>query len=431
MKTYKLKEPKSKQDYKGAPDHAPDLPLPVGIDLHPDMFDAIELRQGKQASKAEVTRRFREIAVADIVSWAKEQLDSEKNLLIIEATSNSFDTVAQLTDAGFSCVIVDSTQTEKVSEAFIDNDQLAAERIARCYLTGFAKTVWVPDDQTIERRELLHAYQNAVTAHVRATNELKSFLTTKNIRPGQRNLNLAKNQAWIYQRFEKVEKDISPLRKDILDQLIETLNYTKQTRDKFYRAISQQMLEHSDMLKCLRVVGIGMINAFAIVAIVGDVRRFATANKLVSYLGLNPGRKKSGTGIDIKKGTGKRGRRDMRSLLIQAAQVVLNRSAHSNNKLGKWGFKLYMRTGNRNIAVVAIARKLAVSLYYILSGREIDLAEQEKGMERKFRQLSVEIGEAGRKALGLPEKTGELVKHLFEKIGWQAEVAPTATPSQS
>ncbi len=68
-----------------------------------------------------------------------------------------------------------------------------------------------------------------------------------------------------------------------------------------------------------------MINVFAIVAIVGDVQRFANSKKLVSYLELNPGRKKSGKGKDEKKGAGGRGRGDIlvvRFLLFSTASEL-------------------------------------------------------------------------------------------------------------
>ena len=422
MKTYQIKQPKSKADYKGAPDTSPDLPCPVGIDLHPDIFDAVELRQGKKAKDATVTSRHCEVPAGEIATWATTHLDPQQHLLVIEATTNTFDVVGQLADAGFSSVVVDTTQIDKVSDAFIDNDQIAAERIARCYLTGMAKTVWVPDDRTIERRQLLQVYTGSVADRVRANNELKSFLTSQSIRPGQRNLELEKNQKWLRQQLAD---KLSPLQKEILDGHIANLHHAAGVRQKYYRMIVEQMLENQDMLKCLRVVGIGMINAFAIVAIVGDVKRFANAKKLVSYLGLNPGRKTSGKGKDKKKGTGNRGRGDMRSLLIQAAQSVLNQAsrAKNKNKLTRWGFRLFARKGNRNIAVVAIARKLATALYYILSGRESDLAEQEAPLRRKFYNLSGDIGKAGRVQLGLPEKTKDCVDHLFEKVNWTSAPA--------
>lgn len=404
----------------GAPVHVPDLPCPVGIDLHPDIFDAVELSQRKRTKDAKVERRFREQPTGQLAAWAKKHLDPEKNLLIIEATSNAFDAVGKLFDAGFCCVVVESAQVSKVGDAFIDDDQIAAERIGRCYLTGYCKVVWVPDEKTRERRELLHAYDGAVTDHVRATNELKSFLTARNIRTGTRNLHLDKNHKWIDEQLE-----LSPTQNVIYEQLYSSLHHAKAIRDQYYNMICVEMLGHKKMLSCLRVVGIGMINAFAIVAIVGDIKRFATPKKLVSYLGLNPGRKKSGKGKDIKTGTGNRGRRDMRSLLIQAAQSVLNQ-AKKGNKLGKWGFRLFARKGNRNIAVVAIARKLVHALYYILSGRSSDLLEQREPMKRKFYKLSAELGVEGRKALSLPEKRAEFVSYLFEKVDWSE---PDAKPA--
>jgi hypothetical protein len=214
---------------------------------------------------------------------------------------------------------------------------------------------------------------------------------------------------------------LSEVQSVILEGLFQNLEEARAKRDLFYRLICTEMLEHKEMLSALRVVGIGMINAFAIVAIVGDIKRFANPRKLVSYLGLNPGRKKSGRGKDIKKPTGKRGRRDMRVYLIQAAQVVLNKTRAEKNRLSRWGFKLFARTGKRNIAVVAIARKLAHALYYILAGKSTDLLEQREPMKRKLNKLSAEIGKEGRKKLGLPEKRREFVAYLFEKIGWPEE----------
>ena len=271
-----------------------------------------------------------------------------------------------------------------------------------------------PTKKTRERRDLLHAYNGAVTDHVRAINEMKSFLTTRNIRPGSRNLHLDRNRDWAKAQFG----ELSPVQAVVWERLCENLDHTKAGRDSFYAMICKEMLQHQGMLNCLRVVGIGMINAFAIVAIVGDIKRFANAKKLVSYLGLNPGRKKSGRGKDKKKGIGSRGRSDMRSLLIQAAHCVLTQSAKNKNKLGKWGFKLFARTGNRNVAVVAIARKLSHALYHILSGRTTDMLEQREPMRRKLQKLSHELGKEGREALGLPGKRAEFVEQLFRKVGW-------------
>ena len=123
-------------------------------------------------------------------------------------------------------------------------------------------------------------------------------------------------------------------------------------------SISARVATNPMMLACLKLLGIGVINAFALLAIIGDIRRFEHAGKLVAYLGLNPGQKESGKGKRIKIGVGNRGRGDMRRLLIQGAHAVLRYGRGS--KLSTWGWKLFARKGSRNVAVAAIARKMAV-----------------------------------------------------------------------
>ncbi|MCK9588556.1 MAG: transposase [Terrimicrobiaceae bacterium] len=135
---------------------------------------------------------------------------------------------------------------------------------------------------------------------------------------------------------------------------------------RFLRLISQQICAEPLMLRCMKLLGIGKTNAFALLAVTGEVRRFDRPEKLVAYIGLNPGQRRSGNGKNIKLGVGKRGRGDMRHLLIQGAQAVLRMGG--NTPLGKWGWNLFARKGNRNTAVAAVARKLLVQVWHLLSG---------------------------------------------------------------
>ena len=374
------------------------------------------LNQAARTADAKKEKAWCEIPTENMIEWATKELDPEIHLIVIEATSNTFDSVTKLTDKGFSSIVVESNQVSKVSDAFLDSDQIAAERIGRCYLTGLAKVVWVPDEKTRERREILHAYNKSVTDCTRANNELKSYLTGFNVRPGKRNLMLEEHRDWVRKKLP-----MTPTREIRLEEFFANLDRAKESKDRFYEIICREMAGNKKMLNCLRVVGIGLINAFAIVSIVGDINRFATPKKLVSYVGLNPGSKKSGRGKDIKIGVGNRGRKDMRTLLIQAAQAVLRKARADNNKLAKWGFKLFARKGNRNVAVAAIARKLVQMLYYILKGHIVDFAEQRKPMERKLYTISRTLGPEGRREAGLSLKPKEAVSELFTKSGWPLE----------
>lgn len=422
MKTYTIEPSETKDKAPPVAEEDPNekarrinKPKIAPIDLHPDVFDCVELAQGQRAIDATRQRSWQQIPTGKLSQWAKKHLDPDIHLIVIEATSNCFDAIGKLVDAGFSAIAVESNQVSKVGDAFLDNDEIAAERIGRCYLTGFTKVVWVPDEKTRERRELLHSYLNAVSDCTRANNELKSYLTTFNIRPGKRNLCQPENQNWIR---EKMGDKLTEVREANLTNLFSKLAQAKATKDLYYTMICREMAQNKQMLNCLRVVGIGLINAFAIVAIVGDIRRFAHAKKLVSYLGLNPGSKKSGRGKEMKFGVGHRGRKDIRALLIQAAQAVLRKSRAETNQLARWGFKLFARKGNRNVAVAAIARKLVHMLYHILSGRIVTHKEQRKPMERKLYIISRTLGKEGRVELDLPSKPGEAVEQMFTLSGW-------------
>ena len=143
----------------------------------------------------------------------------------------------------------------------------------------------------------------------------------------------------------------------------------------------------------------GLINAFALLAVIGDVRRFERPEKLVAYIGLNPGQRQSGMGKNVKLGVGKRGRGDIRHLLIQGAQAVLRMGRAT--ALGQWGWKLFARKGNRNVAVAAVARKLLIQVWHMLSGNPPTALETHKSFTLKLHKLAVSLGTSLRGKLQL------------------------------
>jgi len=178
--------------------------------------------------------------------------------------------------------------------------------------------------------------------------------------------------------------------------------------------ICQQVCEEPLMLRCMKVLGIGKVNAFALLAIIGNVRRFTGPEKLVAYLGLNPGRKRSGNDKDQRIGVGHRGRGDLRSLLVQGAQAVMRMGGKT--ELGKWGWKLFARKGYRNIAVVAVARKMAVQVWHVLSGNPPTMVEKDRSLAAKLQKLIVVLGKDLRAKMGLPSTLAEGIRELQTRL---------------
>ena len=112
---------------------------------------------------------------------------------------------------GLRAVVLESCHVGKHAKTYADNDKMAAARIALVFLAGNAPCVWVPDEQSRQCRELLHAYGKAVADHTAAGNSLRAYLNGNAIRPAKGNLELESTRQWMLK-----QRDWSPLQKEIL-----------------------------------------------------------------------------------------------------------------------------------------------------------------------------------------------------------------------
>jgi len=389
----------------------------VGLDCHPDTFTAAVCRGSTPGDMRQLSCHDG-MSLDKLMAWAKKELTGE-DLILMEAGANSFEICRLLHALGLRATVLESAWVGRHAKKYADNDRMAAARIVRVYLGGEAPCVWQPDAITRERRELLHLYQKAVTAHTQAVNGFKGYLNQFTIRPGSRKLSSPKMETWLLG-----QREWTALQRELLADHFSQLRQQEERRVKFTRLISAQICAEPLMLSCMKLLGIGRINAFALLAIIGDVKRFATPRKLVAYLGLNPGLKESGHGKSQKVGMGKRGRGDMRHLLIQAAHAVLR--SGRDTALGKWGWKLFARKGHRNVAVAAVARKLVTQVWHVLNGHRVEALENDKSYGAKLKQLCVTLGKKLRAQLCLPATLEGCIASLKNLTS----IPPTPTFSQ-
>jgi transposase len=283
--------------------------------------------------------------------------------------------------------------------------------------------VWVPDETTFGRRELLHCYRKAVADHTAATNSLRDFLNGHAIRPGKRKLELESTRQWILAQ----RQDWSELQQSLLGDYYTNINFAKKRRQDLYQRIAVEVGAEPMMLRCMKLLGVGIVNAFALMAVIGDVRRFESPQKLVAYVGLNPGQRTSGNGKAIKVGVGRRGRGDLRRLLVQGAQAVLRMGKAS--AMGQWGWKLFARKGNRNVAVVAVARKLLVQVWHLLVGNPPTALESDKSLSAKLVKVALALGTKLRIQLGWGKTLAQCAQTLRERISQVAAAPCQSSPS--
>jgi len=143
-------------------------------------------------------------------------------------------------------------------------------------------------------------------------------------------------------------------------ELLEMLDRMDRSMGELDQAVAQQAEARPAAANLMRQPGVGPVTGLALALAIGPVQRFANSKKLVSYLGLNP-REDSSGGKQRLGAISKQGNSLVRFLLVEAAQTA----ARLDPELRRDYQRLKFRRGQA-VAQVAIARKLAVRLYWKL-----------------------------------------------------------------
>lgn len=376
----------------------------VGFDSHPDTFTAA-LLQGSTPAAAVLEKTFNQVPLTQLPSWAKKHT-TPQDLFVLEASGNSFQIVRTLAAIGRQALVLESCQMGRLKEAHANNDKISAVRIGKAYLAGTAKTVWVPDAKTQERRDWFHAHRKAVKRTTQMRNRLLSYLSDQGVRLAK-GTPLARGTAAEAQL--RPLKAWSPRQWQVIAGLLMELRHADEQRDHWRSLIAQEVLADPQLLSIVRLCGVREMVAFALGALIGDIQRFSEPRKLVKYIGLNPAFDDSGEG-KWSGGIAGHGRKDLRGLLIESAQAIL-RSTHP---LAKWGKKLLARKGSVNLVAGAVARKLTVAIWYLLMGRWTPLEEIDDRLAQKVGKILTSVGPKGFKQLGKPRLA--LRKETFDLL---------------
>jgi hypothetical protein len=145
----------------------------------------------------------------------------------------------------------------------------------------------------------------------------------------------------------------------------------------------------------MSVPGVGLVTASAFLAQVGEITRFPNPNRLVSYLGLNPSLRQSGDN-DARTGRiSKQGSALVRHVLVEAAQTAIR----SPGPLRAFFERVRTRRGHA-VAIVAVARKLAVLFWHLLASGQDYAYSMPTPTAKKLRSVELKAGAPSRQGGG-------------------------------
>lgn len=221
------------------------------------------------------------------------------------------------------------------------------------------KTPEQPDLQSLHRvRQRLVGRRGALI------NQLRAILLERGIVVPQTRRALEK---WLPEILADESNGLSPRRRRLIEELRaewRELDRRIAAFDEEFHAVAKR---EADCRRLCEIPGIGVLNATALVAAVGDGSAFSKGRDFAAWLGLTP-RECSTGGKQRLLGISKRGNRYLRTLLIHGARAALPYLAERSDALGGWLRSLLARA-HRNVVVVALANKLARMAWAVLTGQ--------------------------------------------------------------
>jgi transposase len=239
-------------------------------------------------------------------------------------------------------------QTKRVRKQKTDRQD--AQLLLKLLLEDRFPRVWVPSPENRDLRQLL--WHRLVQMRTRIMNQLQALAMNEGKKwkkrlwsePGRAQLEKLRLAPWASRR-----------RQD-LSELLDRMNLTIQ---ELTAAVEEEAKRRPEVLRLMTHPGVGPLTALAFVLIIGTPARFHCGKQIGSYVGLIPC-EDSSAGRQRLGHISKQGNALLRFLLVEAAQAAVRFDSDWRRRY----LHLAMRREHR-IAKVAMARKLAVRLYWM------------------------------------------------------------------
>jgi transposase len=231
-------------------------------------------------------------------------------------------------------------------------DREDARLLLRLLLEDRFPRIWVPSRENRDLRQLLWHRHRMVQARTRIMNQLQAVALNEGLR--------CKKRLWRERGRAQLESfQLAPWASRRRHDLLELLDRLNPTIAELNQAVDQEVEKCPAARRFMSHPGVGPLTSLAFVLIIEEAERFGCGKQVASYLGLVPLEKSSGNRRRLGHIT-KQGNSMLRFLLVEAAQVTVR-------SIPEWRGKYFhpmMRRG-RKIAKVAMARRLAVRLFWM------------------------------------------------------------------
>ncbi len=328
----------------------------IAIDIHKHYV----LLGGMNAQK-EWVLRTRKVRMSRFPEWVQKNL-KPTDAVVIESTSNAWDIYDLIAPLVAKTVVANPLKVGQIAGAKVKTDRLDVERLLTLLIADIVPEVWVPPHHVRDLRSLI-SHRWRIHKQISMTkNRLQSFIHRFNLIPPEGALFSDENRSWWQ------EQDFSTMVRLQIEQDLLILEHLSAHKDAIHQelaCLSNRDPWSKDMVFLMQIPGLGVVLSMTVLSAIGDISRFEHAKNLVGYAGLGAGVHDSGKKHQ-GKGITKTGRKELRWAMVEAAWGAVRSDPY-------WKAQhedLKKRGKHANEAIVAVARKMLVAVWHILSKRE-------------------------------------------------------------
>lgn len=350
----------------------------MGLDVHKHYLIATGV--GADLNQLYGPRR---VELSQLDAWLKHDLTAS-DAVVLEMTTNTWQLYDELLPHVLSVTVVHPPHVALIVRAQVMTDKIAALTLARLHAKGLLVGIWVPPEPVRELRALLAQRTKMTRLATQAKNRLHAALHRHHFLPPPGDLFSTEMCTW-WQNLP-----LSAAEQAILQCDLDSLTFAQRQIARLEDTLTQLAAQDERVPLLVQLPGISLVTALTILAAVGSILRFPTAKQLVGYSGL--GARVHDSGLTTRTGKiTKAGRKDLRAAMVEAAQAAANTHPHWQAELAR----LEPRLG-RNKAIVAIARKLLVAVWHVLTRQQPDRFAEPVRVARKLLQHAYRLGKANR-----------------------------------
>ncbi|MGI8607675.1 MAG: IS110 family transposase [Candidatus Dormibacteria bacterium] len=346
----------------------------IGLDVHKHVTQVSVLEGGREVSNEQIETT--PAALRKLVATLRSD-----DQVVLEATVNTWPIADLLRPHVARVVISNPLKTRAIASAKLKSDRVDSRVLAELLAADYIPEVWVPDEGTRQLRHLVSRRRSLVQQQTRQRNRIHAVLQRNLVDCPATDLFGVSGRRWL------AEVELPTNERLEVDSDLRVLAVMEEEVRSVDNDVAVAVVHDQRVRRLLTIPGVGITTAAAVVAVVGDVKRFERPNKLVGYFGLDPRVRQSGDQPFRTGHISRQGQAHARGLLIEAAHATVR----VPGPFRAFYERVSSRRGKQS-ALVAVARKLTVLSWHLLTKEQDYQWALGDLTARKYKLLEVKAG---------------------------------------